>query len=51
MDFKQNGGYHSANYGSHVPIAAPGNLNTDYYNHKGRYSMLIQGLVDADYYF
>ena len=38
-------------YGSHVPITAPGNLNTDYYNHKGWYSMLIQGLVDADYYF
>ena len=38
-------------YGSHVPITAPGNLNADYYNHKGWYSMLIQGLVDADYYF
>ena len=38
-------------YGSHMPITAPGNLNTDYYNHKGWYSMLIQGLVDADYYF
>ena len=55
MDLKQNGGYHGALEQSmghiYVPITAPGNLNTDYYNRKGRYSMLIQGLVDADYYF
>ena len=31
--------------GSHVPISAPSNLHTDYYNRKGWYSMLIQGLV------
>ena len=31
--------------GSHVPISAPNNLHTDYYNRKGWYSMLIQGLV------
>ena len=33
--------------GSHVPISPPSNLHTDYYNRKGWYSMLIQGLVDA----
>ena len=37
--------------GSHVPISAPSNLHTDYYNRKGWYSMLIQGLVDANYRF
>ena len=37
--------------GSHVPISAPSNLHTDYYNRKGLYSMLIQGLVDANYFF
>ena len=37
--------------GSHVPISAPSNLHTDYYNRKGLYSMLIQGLVDANYCF
>ena len=37
--------------GSHVPISAPSNLHTDYYNRKGWYSMLIQGLVDANYCF
>ena len=34
--------------GSHVPISAPSNLHTDYYNCKGWYFMLIQGLVDAN---
>ena len=37
--------------GSHVPISPPSNLHTDYYNRKGWYSMLIQGLVDAKYRF
>jgi len=37
--------------GSHVPISAPSLLHTDYYNCKGWYSMLIQGLVDAKYRF
>ena len=37
--------------GSCVPISAPSNLHTDYYNRKGWYSMLIQGLVDANYCF
>ena len=37
--------------GCHVPISAPSHLHTDYYNRKGWYSMLIQGLVDANYRF
>ena len=37
--------------GSHIPISAPELLHTDYYNHKGWYSMLIQCLVDANYLF
>ena len=37
--------------GSHIPISAPDLLHTDYYNRKGWYSMLIQGLVDANYLF
>ena len=37
--------------GSHMPILAPDLLHTDYYNHKGWYSMLIQGLVDENYLF
>ena len=37
--------------GSHAPISAPSHLHTDYYNQKGWYSMLIQGLVDANYRF
>ena len=37
--------------GCHVPISAPSHLHTDYYNRKGWYSMLIQGLVDANYCF
>ena len=34
-----------ANDGSHLPISAPDLLNTDYYNRKGWYSMLVQGLI------
>ena len=33
--------------GRHVPISAPSHLHTDYY----WFSMLIQGLVDANYHF
>ena len=35
----------------HVPISTLSNLYTDYYNHKVWWSMLIQFLVDADYWF
>ena len=37
--------------GSHIPIAAPELNNTDYYNRKGWYSMLIQAVVDHVYVF
>ena len=37
--------------GSHIPIAALENNHTDYYNHKGWYSIIIQGVVDHDYIF
>ena len=37
--------------GCHIPIAAPVNNHRDYYNHKGWYSMILQGVVDANYRF
>ena len=37
--------------GSHIPIAAPKLNHTDYYNRKGWYSMILQGVVDHDYLF
>ena len=37
--------------GCHIPIAAPVNNHTDYYNRKGWYSMILQGVVDANYCF
>lgn len=37
--------------GCHIPIAAPVGNHSDYYNRKGFYSMLLQGIVDADYCF
>ena len=37
--------------GTHVPIAAPEENHTDYYNRKGWYSMILQGLVDHNYCF
>ena len=37
--------------GCHVPIAAPLNNHSDYYNRKGFYSMILQGVVDANYRF
>ena len=37
--------------GCHIPIAAPVNNHTDYYNHKCWYSMILQGVVDANYRF
>ncbi|XP_065892383.1 uncharacterized protein [Dysidea avara] len=37
--------------GCHVPISVPCENHTEYYNRKGWYSMLIQGLADANYCF
>ena len=37
--------------GCHIPIAAPVGNHTDYYNRKGWYSMILQGVVDANYCF
>ena len=37
--------------GCHIPIAAPLNNHTDYYNRKVWYSMILQGVVDANYCF
>ena len=36
---------------SHIPISAPAGNHTDYYNWKGFYSVVLQGLVDANYRF
>ncbi|XP_033113465.1 protein ALP1-like [Anneissia japonica] len=37
--------------GCHIPIIAPRLYHTDYYNRKGWYSILLQGLVDHNYKF
>ena len=37
--------------GTHIPVSVPSNNHTDYYNRKGWYSMIIQGLVDVSYCF
>lgn len=37
--------------GCHIPIASPANSRTDYYNRKGWYSMILQGVVDHSYCF
>ena len=37
--------------GCHIPIAAPVANHNDYYNRKGWYSMILQGIVDANYCF
>ena len=41
----------SAIVGCHIPIASPASNRTDYYNRKGWYSLLIQGVVDHSYCF
>ena len=35
--------------GSHIPVAVPANLHTDYYNRKGWYSILVQAVISYDY--
>jgi hypothetical protein len=37
--------------GSHIPIISPREWPADYYNRKGFHSILLQGVVDADYKF
>ena len=37
--------------GSHIPIVAPEEFHTDYFNRKGWHSIILQGVVDARYRF
>ena len=41
----------SAVDGCHIPICAPSEQHTDYHNWKGWCTMIVQGLVDANYRF
>lgn len=35
--------------GTHIPIIAPKELPSDYYNRNGFYSIILQGVVDSSY--
>ena len=37
--------------GSHIPVKAPVEFHADYYNRKGWYSIIPQGVVDSSYRF
>ena len=37
--------------GSHIPIIAPEEFHTDYFNRKGWHSVILQAVVDARYRF
>lgn len=37
--------------GCHIPVASPAMSRTDYYNRKGWYSIILQGVVDHSYCF
>ena len=47
-DFPNCGG---AIDGCHIPMAAPVEFHTDFYNRKGWYSMIIQAVADHKYRF
>ena len=38
-------------HGCHIPVRPPASNHTDYYNRKGWYSVLLQGVVDQKYLF
>ena len=37
--------------GSHIPVRPPVLNHTNYYNHKGWYSILVQAVIDHKYLF
>ena len=54
MNSKLNGGVSQcfgAVDGCHIPICVLSEYYTDCYNWKGWYSMIVQGLLDANYHF
>ena len=51
MNLKRSGAYPGAIDGSHIPVRPPAMNHTDYYNRKGFYSVILQGVVDANYLF
>ena len=54
IDFEERWGFPQcagAIDGSHIPIKAPLDYHADYYNQKGWYSVMLQGLVDSKYRF
>ncbi|KAK6182064.1 hypothetical protein SNE40_009828 [Patella caerulea] len=54
LNFEQKWGFPNcvgATDGCHIPIIAPKHDQTDYYNRKGWYSILLQAVVDSNYLF